>query len=112
MKILILGDNTMDIQIKKLEEVWTADGQKLGLAVHLYHRLEGVDPKLELYEQYLEVENLEIGDNYFVPTEFLRRDGEGGRLATTVKLRAVLERTWTRQPDFVFSRAGRREELA
>jgi hypothetical protein len=102
----------MDTPIKKLEEVWTADGQKLGLAVHLYHRLEEIDPAVELYERYLEVCNLEIGDNYFVPMEFLRRDGEGGRLVTAVNLQEVLERTWTRQPDFVFSGAGRREELA
>jgi hypothetical protein len=102
----------MDTPIKRLEEVWTADGRKLGQTVHLYHRLEGIAPELELYEQYLEVCNLEIGDNYFVPMEFLRRDGEGGRLVTTVNFREVMERTWTRQPDFVFSGAGRREELA
>jgi hypothetical protein len=102
----------MDTSIAKLEEVWTADGQRLGQAASLYHRLEEVDPELELYGQYLEVCNLEIGDNYFVPMGFLRRDGAGGRLVTTVKLQEVLERTWTRQPDFVFSGKGRREEWA
>jgi hypothetical protein len=101
----------MDTPIKKLEEVWTADHQKLGQASHLYHRLENSDPALELYARYLEVCNLEIGDNYFVPMEFLRRDEGNGRLITTVKLQEVLERTWTRQPDFIFSQAGRREEL-
>lgn len=104
--------NIMDTPIKKLEEVWTADGRKLGQATTLYHRLEDIDPELELYAQYLEVCNLDIGDNYFVPTDFLRREGADGRLVTTVNFREVMERTWTRMPDFVFSRAGRKEELA
>ena len=102
----------IDLSITKLEEVWTADNHKLGQSVHLYHRLTEINPLLELYASYLEVCDLEVGDNYFVPTDYIGRDSKDGRLNLTVTLKDVMERTWTRMPDFVMSQAGRREELA
>ncbi len=32
------------LTIKKHTEIWTKDGQRLGEATHLYHRLEDVNP--------------------------------------------------------------------
>ncbi len=61
----------MDLDIKKLDEVWTADAKKLGLAQQLFHRQDEVNPDLQLYASYLEVENFEYGEVFYVPTDFV-----------------------------------------
>jgi hypothetical protein len=102
----------MDVPIKHLEEIWTADGKKLGVAKYLHYRLEGVDPELELYATYLEVEDFEYGTEYFVPTDFLAgRNTNQERVSLTTSLQQVLENTWTRRPDFLLHKAGRTEPL-
>lgn len=51
----------MELEIKKLDEVWTADSQKLGLAQYLFHRTKEIDPDLQYYASYLEVEDYQFG---------------------------------------------------
>ncbi|MDX1614340.1 MAG: hypothetical protein R3300_08525 [Candidatus Promineifilaceae bacterium] len=98
------------MEIRKLDEVWTADDKKLGLAQKLYHREGQSDPKLKLYGSYLEVESFDYGDDYYVPTDFIEgRDAEAGRVYLSVKLQKVLENTWSRLPDFI-ARGNRQEE--
>ncbi|MCI0394894.1 MAG: hypothetical protein L0332_17090 [Chloroflexi bacterium] len=102
----------MELDIKRLEEVWTADNKKLGLAQSLFHRLGGVDPELGFYDTYLEVENFEYGDDYYVPTDFIKgRDPKTGRVMLSISLQKVMERTWSRLPDFVAHGQARKELL-
>ena len=72
----------MNARYRKLDEVWTSDSQKLGLAQRLFHRTEGVEPANLLYESYLEVENFELGSTYFVPTDFIEESEEDLRPLT------------------------------
>jgi hypothetical protein len=102
----------MNVKINHLEEVWTADGRRLGLAKFLHHRLDSVDPELEYYAAYLEVENLEYGTEYYVPTDFIAgRATPGGRLELTTTLKQVMDNTWSRRPEFVLHGASRSERL-
>ncbi|NIT55781.1 MAG: hypothetical protein GWN00_05955, partial [Aliifodinibius sp.] len=72
----------MELTISKLEEVWTADDKKLGVANAIYHRLEGINPELKYYASYLHVQNFDYGDDYYIPTDFIEgRDEETGRLS-------------------------------
>lgn len=102
----------MDLGIKKLDEVWTKDEKKLGLAQELYHRLDGINPDLLYYASYLEVESFEYGITYFVPTDFIApRDAEGERVMLTVSLEKVMKRTWFVMPDFIVRGEARKEAL-
>jgi hypothetical protein len=102
----------MELDIAHLEEVWTADGRKLGLAEQLYHRLGPADLGLQLYASYLQVDNFDFGSAYFVPTEFIAgRDPESGRIELTATAREVEARTWTRMPDFVAHGSAQVESL-
>ena len=102
----------MDTRFRKLDEVWTSDGQKLGLAQRQFHRTEGVEPAILLYESYLEVENFELGSTYFVPTDFFEeREGESGDLKLSKSFNEVQELTWFRMPIFVARGDGREESL-
>ncbi len=102
----------MELTISKLEEVWTADDKKLGVANAIYHRLEGINPELKYYASYLHVQNFDYGDDYYIPTDFIEgRDEETGRLSLNRKFQEVLENTWTRMPEFVLQGNGRIEKL-
>jgi hypothetical protein len=102
----------MDFTISKLEEIWTADDKKLGMANAIYHRTEGVDPELKYYASYLHVQNFDYGDDYYIPTDFIHgRDQKTGRLVLVNKFKEVLENTWTRMPEFILHGDGRIEKL-
>jgi hypothetical protein len=102
----------MEDSINKLEEIWTVEGKKLGLAQYLYHRQGEINPKLQLYGRYLEVENYDYGDDYYVPMDFISdRDPDSGKVSLTVSFDEVMKRTWFRMPDFIAQGDGRREEL-
>lgn len=102
----------MELTISKLEEVWTADDKKLGVANAIYHRLEGINPELKYYASYLHVQNFDYGDDYYIPTDFIEgREEETGRLSLNRKFQEVLENTWTRMPEFVLQGNGRIEKL-
>jgi hypothetical protein len=99
--------------VKKLDEVWTADSRKLGLAQTLYERREESDPDLQLYGAYLHVENYEFGYNYYVPVEFIAGyDPENNQVNLMVTFDEVIQQTWFRLPDFVARARGRKIELA
>jgi len=103
----------MDFTINKLEEVWTADDKKLGVANAIYHRLEGVNPELKYYASYLHVQNFDYGDDYYIPTDFIDgRDQKTGKLSLRKTFHEVLENTWTRMPEFVLQGNGLIEKLS
>ena len=101
----------MDIQ--KLDQVYTKDNQHLGAAHRLYHRINEVRPEWQYYATYLQVDSFALGDNFFVPTEFVAgRDSQTGHIMLTVTERKVENKTWTRRPDFISRGEARQEELA
>lgn len=103
----------MKQSIKKLEEVWTADNQKLGLAHNLYHRQENINPELQLYASYLAVKDYDLGLNFFIPTDFIQdRDMESGKTILSTTKKQVMKRTWFRMPDFIAQGKAQKESLA
>jgi hypothetical protein len=103
----------MDFSISKLEEVWTADDKKLGVANAVYHRLEGVNPELKYYASYLHVQNFDYGDDYYIPTDFIDgRDQKTGKLSLRKTFQQILENTWTRMPEFILHGSGQVEKLS
>lgn len=102
----------MEESINKFEVIWTSEGKKLGLARHLFHRQRDINPKLQLYATYLEVEDFEHGEVFYVPTEFIgERDPESGKISLTVSFNKVMNRTWFRMPDFIAQGESREETL-
>ncbi|HSG15633.1 MAG TPA: hypothetical protein VLE70_04840 [Anaerolineae bacterium] len=102
----------MEIDIKKQDEVWTSDEKKLGAALQLFHRTDEVNPSLQLYASYLEVENFEYGETFYVPTDFIvERQGETGRLTLSKKQSEAMQLTWFRMPEFVVHGRYRKEGL-
>ncbi len=89
--------------IKPMDEVWTLDGRKLGVARRWHFRPEDeVSPAELLYAAYLEVKNFDLGDVVYVPDIFLiESDGDGSQVLVDATARQVMQWTWTRTPDFV-----------
>jgi hypothetical protein len=103
----------MPTEIRKLDEVWTSDDIRLGLAHRFFHRTRDVNPELQLYGSYLQVKNFDLGDDYYVPTDYMAgRDPASGRIRLSVPFRTAMAQTWTRLPQFVLMGLARREELA
>lgn len=102
----------MEIDIKKQDEVWTADEQKLGVAIQLFHRTDEINPLLRLYASYLEVGNLEYGEIFYVPTDFItQRHEDSGRLLLSKERNEAMQLTWFRMPEFVAHGHYRKEGL-
>jgi hypothetical protein len=103
----------MTTAIKKLDEVWTSDDVRLGIAHRLFHRSADVNPELQLYGSYLQVKNFDVGDDYYVPTDYIAsRDPASGRIRLTVPFQTAMAQTWTRLPQFALTGLARQEELA
>lgn len=103
----------MEFTINKLEEIWTADDKKLGITNAIYHRLEGVNPELGYYASYLHVQNFDYGDDYYIPTEFIKgRDQKTGLIVLEKTFKEILENTWTRMPEFILHGSGQIEKLS
>jgi hypothetical protein len=102
----------MGIEIKKLDEVWTADDQRLGTAQQLFHRIDDADPALQLYATYLGVTDLDYGEFFYVPVDFIAdRQPERRRLELATKRAEAMQRTWFRMPNFIAQGKYRQEEL-
>lgn len=99
----------MEISVRDRDEVWSSDNFKLGVARALHYRPPGeVNPQEQLYAVYLEVVSYELGDDLFVPIEFLgERDATNGRNKVKASLKAIMQRTWWRAPEFVAKGLGR-----
>lgn len=103
----------MEHKIWEGEDVMTSDDVRLGVARALHYRPPAeVNPDEQLYAVYLEVVNYELGDDLFVPTDFLlARDDTDEPVLLTVPVKFVMHRAWSRAPDFVAKRLGREERL-
>lgn len=100
-------------KLRKYANVYTADGQHIGLALRIRHRTEDINPDLKLYAAYLELTSIELGTKTFIPTDFIADyDPGSNRVLLTVPLKTVEDETWNREPQFVAARQGRVEELS
>ncbi len=100
------------ITLTKSDEVWTQDDYRLGHPNRLFHRTDGIDPDLELYADYVHVMSFDLGDDFYIPTDFIDgRNPENGRITLTVPMETVLKNTWNRIPDFVVHKEAQAEEL-
>lgn len=99
--------------LKRLTDVYTSDGEHLGLAIRYYHRApDEVAPELRLYRSYLVVQSVEMGGPIYVPTPFVGAyDPAANKLVLSVPLNMVEEEVWNRTPDFVARGQGVPEEL-
>lgn len=100
------------MDIKRNEEVYSADDVLLGNAIAVYRRTDEVNPQLKLYAAYLKVFNFEMGDDFFLPTDFIGERSADGRLRLTINMNTVKHETMERMPTFVAYEQGIREELA
>jgi hypothetical protein len=102
-----------DNDLKKGAEVRTSDDELLGRALNLHIRREEVNPDLKLYGAYLEVGNLRIGADYFVPVDFVDAyNPQTNVVELTVPMSAVMAETWDREPAFIAGHQGTTEKLA
>jgi hypothetical protein len=96
-------------ELKKGADVVTADGVFLGKAVRLYHRVDEIDPELKLYAAYLGISNLKMGNQIFIPVDFIADyDPQNAQVTLTVSKSAAMSETWDREPTFI---AGRRDTV-
>ncbi|MEZ4518853.1 MAG: hypothetical protein R3C44_19220 [Chloroflexota bacterium] len=100
-------------ELKKYTQVYTSDGQHLGVALRYFHRSpDEVDPGLRLYRTYLEVQGVELGGSTFIPTEYIASyDPAANRLELSASLEYVEDAVWNRKPDFVARGQAVPEEL-
>jgi len=90
------------VPIYESDTVITADNYKLGQAVKLFHRHTDIDPEEELFAHYLMVANLEIGDEFYVPTDYLAaHDDAHGSHTLTLTLAEVKREQLTHLPRFI-----------
>ena len=101
----------MTLNLKEKDEIWSKDGHRLGLANYVYHRTKDVNPQLELYERYLYVFSFDVGDDYYVPMDFITGDKEHGRFTLTVTMDEAMAKGWSRLPDFILKGESVKEEL-
>ena len=99
--------------IREGEEVWTSDGVLLGVARALFYRpADEVNVLHKLYAVYLEVVNFVVGDDIFIPLDFLEaREGPDEPLTMTVPVKVVLQEQWSRAPEFVAMGWGHKQAL-
>jgi hypothetical protein len=95
--------------VKVNDEVRTRDGFKLGYARRWHFRPdEDVDPEVLLFAAYLQVENFELGDTFFVPDVYVvGQDDHGDFVLIDATMKQVEQWTWTRMPDFMIRNQGR-----
>ena len=101
----------MNLNLKKKDEIWSKDGHLLGQVNQIYHRTNDVNPELELYARYLHVFSLELGDDYYLPMEFITEDKETGRFTFDMTMEKVVAKGWSRLPTFIVEGESTEEEL-
>ena len=99
--------------LKKYTEIYTKDGERIGVALRFVHRpIEDVNEALRLYRTYLVActERQLLGVP--VPTAYLGNyDSIGNRLNLSADLDTLEDETWNREPNFVARGLGVYEEL-
>ena len=99
--------------LRKYADVFSADSQRIGLAMRIRYRKTDVNPELKLYAAYLEVSSIELGNKTYIPTDFVKEYDPGkNRVTLNVSLNTVEGETWNRVPTFIVARQDEVEELS
>jgi hypothetical protein len=102
----------MHDKVRKNDKVETTDGRYLGTAFSLHYRQDEVNPELELYAVYLKTWNEQMGDWFFLPTDFIQSaDRETNTIKLSVDFATVQKETWSRLPDFIARAHDKEVEL-
>jgi hypothetical protein len=100
------------VPFKKYDKVTTTDEVSLGELVRIHHRVEDINPELQLYASYLEVWSIDFGGHIYVPTDFIDAyDEAAGTVYLTETTHTVQQETWDRAPSFIAGRKSQRQEL-
>jgi hypothetical protein len=99
--------------LKRFTEVYTQDGERLGVTLRFIHRpIEDVNLEQKLYRSYLVVQSMPLGGPVYVPTLFIDDyDPAAIRVTIAAELHTVMSETWNREPNFVARGLGVPEEL-
>lgn len=98
--------------LTKYTQVVASDGHPIGVALRFRHRTEDINPDLKLYATYLEVAGVELGNNSFIPTDFIKDyDPAAGLVTLAVPFDIVEDETWNRAPTFIALRQDKIEPL-
>ena len=99
--------------LKKYTEVYTSDGERIGVTLRFVHRpIEDVNEELRLYRTYLVVQSILLGGPAYIPTVYIADyKATDNRLDLAVDMHTLKEETWNREPDFVIRGLGVFEEL-
>ena len=103
----------MTHNLKQNLPVLTADEYKLGQAHTLYYRQEPAKPERKLFNGYLMVVNMTIGDDYYVPTAYIDETREDDTAVwLTLSHDEIKEKELTRLPQVVVDDQFSEEKLA
>lgn len=101
--------------LKRFTDVYTQDGEALGVTLRFIHRPPDQDDNLEqkLYRTYLVVQSILLGGPVYVPTVFIEDfDPVAARVTLAVDMATLQNETWDREPDFAARGLGIPEEFA
>lgn len=106
-------DTLRSQNLKKYTEVFTKDGERIGVTMRFVHRpIEDVNEDMRLYRSYLIVQSIVLGGPTFIPTVYIGEyDPVGNRLNLNASIKELEEETWNREPDFAARGLGVYEEL-
>ncbi len=98
--------------LKKNLPVITADQFRLGRIHKIFHRLEAAEPQLKLFASYMMVINLTIGDDFYVPTDYIDETKTGATAVwLTLTKKEVKDEQLTTLPQFIAGKQHREEDL-
>lgn len=106
-------DMLRNANLKKFTEVYTADDERIGVALRFIHRpVEEVNVDQKLYRSYLVVQSIQHGGPVYIPTLFIETyNPADNRLTLLVDLDLVENEIWNREPDFAARGQAVPEEL-
>lgn len=106
-------DELRSKNFRKYTEVYTSDGERIGVALRFVHRpIEDVNEEQRLYRSYLILQSIVLGGFTYIPTVYIGNyDSTNNRLNLAADLNTLEDETWNREPDFVVRGLGVFEEL-
>jgi hypothetical protein len=99
--------------LKKFTDVFTDDGERLGVTLRFVHRpIEDVNIDLRLYRSYLIIQSIVLGGPAYIPTVYVDAyDPAANRLTLAADMDTLADELWNREPDFAARGLGVYEEL-
>lgn len=99
----------MDLEIRKRDQVYLADGQRLGQAMNMIQPTAGSGAYP--YRHFLMIVNNQTGRDYYIPTKYIDQEAsEEGRIQLSVSKWDFLRRELMIKPPFV--RTNHFEQIA